>query len=90
VKLKAESTPPAENVHEAGPEITVVDVGLEIPNVPEIQEGMVIASAGAKPLPETVTTVPSGPDVGLSVIVGKVPVTVSVAWATSPTGSPVT
>jgi len=70
VNENAESAPLAENVHEAGPEITLAEVGLEIPYGAEVHEVIVPASPGSKPLPETVTTVPTGPDVGLSVMLG--------------------
>ena len=79
MKVKALNAPPAEKAHEPGPLITVVEVGLEMPKIPEVQEGIVPASAGAKPLPDTVTTVPTGPELGLSMIVGEVLDTVNVA-----------
>ena len=79
MKLKAVNSPLAEKVHEPGPLITVVDVGLEIPYGGAVQEEIVPASPVANPLPETVTTVPTAPAVGLSMIVGEVLDTVNVA-----------
>ena len=91
MKLNADNTP-AVNVHVPAAVTMLVEVGLEIPyggaEVPQL--GPIDTSPGAKPLPETVTTVPTGPEIGLSIIVGEVLVTVNVAWATSPTGSPST
>ena len=49
-----------------------------------------MASLGAKPVPATDTVVPTGPEVGSSVIVGAEAVTVNVASAISPTVNPVT
>ena len=78
VNVKGDSTPVPENVHAAGA-VTTPGVGLEICGQGAKKAP---ASAESKPLPLTVTMVPTGPNVGLSVIEG--PVTVSVAWATSP------
>jgi hypothetical protein len=46
------------------------------------------ASVDAKLVPDTVTSVPAGPDDGVNVIVG--PVTVNMAWPMSPAPTPVT
>jgi len=88
VNVKAVNTPVFRNVHKPGvPAEITAGVGLEIcgqggPKAP--------ISAGANPLPVTVTTVPTGPEVGLSLIVGAEAVTVNVASAISPTVIPVT
>ncbi len=79
MNVKSDNTPPAENVHEVAVLIILAEVGLEIPYGGEEQEEIVLASAGANPLPETVTTVPTAPDVGLNAIVGEVLITVNVA-----------
>jgi len=77
VKVNAFKTPPEVNVHKPGvPAEITAGVGLEIcgqggPKAP--------TSAGANPLPVTVTTVPTGPEVGLSMIVGAEAVTVNLA-----------
>ena len=71
MKLKAANSPVAMKVHEPGSLITVVEVGLEIPYGGAVLQGEIFpASPIAKPLPETVTTVPTGPDVGLTEMVG--------------------
>jgi len=86
VNVNGFNPPVAVNVHDVGDEIMLAEVGLEIPKPPETQPEIVPTSAGAKPVPDTVTTVPIGPEVGPRVIVG--PLTVNVACATSPAGSP--
>ena len=65
VKLEAVNVPEAVTVH-AGAVATTAGVIVHAP-----------ASAVEKPLPESVTTIPTRPDVGLSEIVG--PKTVNVA-----------
>ena len=80
MNVNDDNAPPAENVHEAGLVIMLPEVGLVRPKLGGAKQNrMVLASAGAKPLPDTVTTVPIGPDVGLSEIVGEVLVTVKLA-----------
>ena len=80
MKLKAVNSPLAEKVHEPELVITPVEVGLVRPNGGDTVHGEIgPTSAGAKPLPDTVTTVPTGPDVGLTMIDGRVLVTVNVA-----------
>jgi hypothetical protein len=75
VNVNASRSPVAVKVHVVGLKITVVDVGLEIPKSGgDWQLVIGPASVEAKPLPETVTTVPAGPDPGLSLIVGGGPV----------------
>lgn len=77
MNVKAEITPLAKNVQAPAAVIMFVEVGLEIPNDGgEVHIGIVLgASAGAKPLPETVTIVPTGPEEGFRVIVGTGAVT---------------
>ncbi len=74
MNVKSDNTPLAENVHEVAVLIILAEVGLEIPYgevvYGEVQEGIVPTSAGANPLPETVTTVPTAPNVGFNVILG--------------------
>jgi hypothetical protein len=75
VNVKGDNTPLLRNVHAPGvPDAITAGVGLEI-----WEQGAtkLPASGTAKPLPDTVTTVPTGPDDGVTVIVG--PVTVNVA-----------
>ena len=74
MKLKGKSLPVVVKVHEAELEI-IFEVGLER----GLHEVEVPASPGAKPPPETVTTVPEGPDAGLSLMLGAVLVTVNTA-----------
>jgi hypothetical protein len=77
VNVKGVNTPLLRNVHVPGvPANITAGVGLEIC---EHGATKVPVSAGAKPLPKTVTTVPSGPEVGLSLIVGTEAVRVNVA-----------
>jgi len=77
VNVKAFKTPPEVNVHAPGvPAEITPGVGLEIWGQGAAKA---LASAGAKPLPVTVTIVPTGPEVGLSLIVGAEAVTVNVA-----------
>ena len=65
------SAPPAVNVHAVAAVITLLEVGLEIPKLGgEVQDARVPASAGEKPVPDTVTVVPTAPEVGLREIVG--------------------
>jgi hypothetical protein len=70
------TTPPLEIV-QVEP-VTIVGSGVLVigTHVP--------ASAGAKPLPVTVTTVLTGPELGKRAIVGVGLVTVNTAWARSP------
>ena len=90
MKLKALNSPVAEKMHDVGLVITLVEVGLVRPNGGSVQPEIVPASPVANPLPETVTTVPTGPELGLTMIEGEVLVTMNVAWPTSPTGLPST
>jgi hypothetical protein len=88
VNVNAFKTPPAVNVHAPGvPAKITAGIGLEIC---EHGATKVPASAGANPLPVTVTTVPTGPDEGESVILGALAVTVNLASATCPVVTPVT
>ncbi len=64
-----------------GPVVISVPGELEIAHV---------ASAVLNPLPVTVTTVPTGPELEESVIVGVSVMTMNVAWAKSLPGVPVT
>jgi hypothetical protein len=61
---------PLDIVHEG---LVIKPVGV-LENEPGPQ-----TSAGANPAPVTTTTMPTGPELGLSVIVGVVVVTVNVA-----------
>ncbi len=70
VNVNPSNTPLAVNVHEFELPITAAKVGLEIPYGGEEQEVIVLASADANPLPETVTTVPIGPETGVREMVG--------------------
>jgi hypothetical protein len=79
MNVNADNTPLAENVHVSDNVTTLVEVGLEIPYGGLRQLVIGPTSAGAKPVPETVTVVPIGPEVGLSEILGAVDVTVNVA-----------
>jgi len=75
VNVKGCSAPLLRNVQALGvPALITAGTELEICGQGAAKEN---ASEDAKLLPDTVTTVPTGPDVGLSVIVG--PVTVNVA-----------
>jgi hypothetical protein len=73
------STPVDKNVHVSDNVTTLAEVGLEIPYGEWRQLVIGPTSAGAKPVPDTVTVVPIGPEVGLSEILGAVAVTVNVA-----------
>jgi len=89
VNVNEDSAPPAEKVHEARMVTMLPEVGLVRPKLGAAKQPEIVpASAGANPLPDTVTTVPTGPDDGESLIDGEVLVTVKVACAVSPTGSP--
>ena len=80
VKVNADNAPAAENVHEVGLVTMLPEVGLVRPKLGAAKQPVrVPISAGAKPLPETVTTVPTGPDDGVSLIVGEVLTTVKAA-----------
>ena len=74
MNVNAFNAPLAVKMHVPAP-VTTPGVGLESGPQP----AKLPKSAGAKPLPETVTVVPTGPDVGLSVILGAELVTVNVA-----------
>ena len=78
VNVKGANTPVLRNVHALGERAVITaGVGLEIWGQGAAKGK---ASPGAKPLPETVTIVPSGPEVGLSgVIVGVEAITVNTA-----------
>jgi hypothetical protein len=77
VNVKGANTPVLRNVHALGVRDAITaGVGLEIWGQGAAKGK---ASAGAKPLPDTVTIVPSGPKVGLRVIVGVEAVTVNMA-----------
>jgi len=80
LNVNASNAPPLVKVHVAGAKITLVDVGLDIPKSGDAWQ-LVIgpASPTAKPLPDTVTTVPMGPELGVSMIDAVVVVTVNVA-----------
>jgi hypothetical protein len=69
----------ADNVTIAGNGVSVIAPGHTV-----------AVSTVLNPLPVTVTTVLTGPDVGLSVIEGEVLTTVNVAVAESPAAVPVT
>jgi len=89
VNVNADNAPPAEKVQVVGFVTMLPEVGLVRPKLGDAKQPEIgPASAAAKPLPETVTTVPTAPDLGLREIVG--PVTVKVACPISPTGSPST
>jgi len=80
VKVNDDKAPPAEKVQVVGFVTMLPEVGLVRPKLgaakqPEIGP----TSAGAKPLPDTVTTVPTAPDDGESLIVGEVVATENVA-----------
>jgi len=78
VNVNADNAPPAEKMHEPGLVTMLPEVGLVRPKLGAAKQPEIVpASAAAKPLPETVTTVPTGPEVGLREIVG--PVTENVA-----------
>ena len=80
MNVNEDNAPPAEKVHEAGLVIMLPEVGLVRPKLGAAKQPVrVPTSAGAKPLPETVTTVPTAPDDGVSLIVGEVPATENVA-----------
>ena len=80
VNVNEESAPPAEKVHEVGLVTMLPEVGLVRPKLGAAKQPVrVPTSAGAKPLPDTVTTVPTGPDEGVSLIVGEVLTTVKAA-----------
>jgi hypothetical protein len=84
VNANGVKTPPEVNVH-APIDVSIAGTVLEIWGQGAAND---LASAAAKLLPETVTSVPTGPNVGVNVIVG--PVTVNTASAISPTVKPVT
>ena len=89
VNVNDDNAPPAEKVHEARVVTMLPEVGLVRPKLGAAKQPEIVpASAAAKLLPDTVTTVPTAPDDGLREIVG--PVTENVACATSPAGSPST
>ena len=91
VNVNGFNPPVAVNVHAVGDVIMLADEGLVRPKLGEVKHPLrVPTSAGAKPLPDTVTTAPTCPEVGLSESTGAALVTVRVAWATSPVGSPLT
>ena len=78
VNVNDDNAPPAEKVHEAGLEIMLPEVGLVRPKFGAAKQPEIVpASAAAKLLPDTATTVPKGPDEGFREIVG--PVTENVA-----------
>jgi len=78
VNVNADNAPPAEKTHEPGLVIMLPEVGLVRPKLGAAKQPEIVpASAAAKLLPDTVTTVPTGPDEGLREIVG--PVTENVA-----------
>ena len=78
VNVKDDNAPPAEKVHLAGLVIMLPEVGLVRPKLGEAKQPVIEpASAAAKLLPDTVTTVPTAPDEGFREIVG--PVTENVA-----------
>jgi hypothetical protein len=83
VNVKGDNTPLLRKTQVPGV-VIIAGVGLEICG----QAAKVPASVDAKLLPDTVTTVPTGPDDGVKVIVG--PVTVKVVWPISPAPNPVT
>jgi len=91
VNVNADNAPPAEKVQVVGFVTMLPEVGLVRPKLGDAKQPEIgPASAAAKPLPETVTTVPTAPDDGVSLIVGEVVATENVACAISPTGSPST
>jgi len=80
VNVNDDNAPPAEKVHEAGLLTMLPEVGLVRPKLGAAKQPEIVpASAGAKPLPDTVTTVPTAPDDGVSLIVGEVVATENVA-----------
>ena len=81
VNVKGVNTPLVRNVHVV--ELVII-VGFVLERGPGEQGEVKLASVGAKPLPDTVTIVPIGPDVGLSVILGVNATTVKVAVTVGP------
>ena len=87
VNVKGFKAPLARKVHVVGLVIMLPEVGHVRPKLGAAKHPeMVPTSAGAKPLPDTVTTVPTAPDLGLREIVG--PVTVKGAEPQSPAAQP--
>ena len=80
MNVNDDNAPPAEKVHEAGLLTMLPEVGLVRPKLGAAKQPvMVPTSAGAKLLPDIVTTVPTAPDDGVSLIVGEGVVTENVA-----------
>jgi len=80
LNVNDDNAPPAEKMHEPGLVTMLPEVGLVRPKLGAAKQPvMVPTSAGAKPLPDTVTIVPTGPDDGVSLIVGEVLATVKAA-----------
>ena len=80
MNVNDDNAPPAEKLHEVGLVTMLPEVGLVRPKLGAAKQPEIVpASAGANPLPDTVTTVPTGPDDGVSLIVGEVLTTVKVA-----------
>ena len=80
MNVNDDNAPPAEKMHDAGLEIMLPEVGLVRPKLGAAKQPEIVpTSAAAKPLPETVTTVPTAPDDGVSLIVGEVVATENVA-----------
>ena len=78
MNVNEDNAPPAEKVHEARMVTMLPEVGLVRPKLGAAKQPVIEpASPTAKPLPDTVTTVPTAPDEGFREIVG--PVTENVA-----------